>query len=164
MLKTFDVVPCSRIFLHFFLLLLLNISLALHSAFLLDLFYNFFQLGFFSFRLFLIHINTFFFPLLCKNRSTFSLLFFVHFTFFFSFVFLLTNFACFFFVCLCFTVFLSFTFFCFFSFSSFFFVFFLLFLERFRFQKVVAPFLFVVVVGLFCLFCMLLLFLVSLNA
>lgn len=159
MLKTFDVVPCSRIFLHFFLLLLLNISLALHSAFLLDLFYNFFQLGFFSLRLFLIHINTLFFPLLCKNRSTFSLFFFVLFTFFFSFVSLLTNFACFF----CLFVFYSFSFvyiFFFLFFFIFFFVFFLLFfLERFRFQKVVAPFLFVV--GLFC---MLLLYLVSLNA
>lgn len=140
MLKTFDVVPCSRIFLHFFLLLLLNISLALHSAFLLDLFYNFFQLGFFSFRLFLIHINTFFFPLLCKNRSTFSLLFFVHFTFFFSFVFLLTNFACFFFVCLCFTVFLSFTFFCFLFFFIFFLYFFFFFWRDFVFKKLLLLF------------------------
>lgn len=50
MLKTFDVVPCSRIFFTF-----LFVVVAQHfthcTEFLLDLFYNFFQLGFFCFLL-----------------------------------------------------------------------------------------------------------------
>lgn len=133
-------------FLHFFLLLLLNISRTALN-FCQIYFTIFFSWVFFVFfQTFLIHINTFFFPLLCKNRSTFFLLFFVLFTFLFCFSF--NKFCMFFFV------FYSFSFVYIFLFVFFFIFFFIFsfFWRDFVFKKLLLLFCLLLLVYFVCLY------------